>query len=301
MVIERYSNPAGVAVPEGNQDMIAFMDNLYAMQGDQVMALEPGEYDITPTIWKNPTYNYNLLVLENGTGALRIMPRHVDSIRVRQGLFQNKVEEGGQTVKLPEDNLYVPIMGPSSNDPSLRIFEIVRYRPDEHGDFRPAAAEFELDDEDELIKKPVRMLREAEDKIIKDAKRRVLQLPWKKYGLSERQAGELFDMGYGLILRQAVAGIGATLPLNILDSESPSEKEILDRVRSRNKRVLNQQYWLVQLEEISPQQATFIRDWLWTKAPEFIAMYSQIDYKQMGLELMDDLRKPLMRLLRDLS
>ena len=288
-------------MPEQGQDITAYLDNLYLQSGDQITPLEPGEYDITPRIWRDPTYNYNLVVLENGTGALRVLPRHDDSLRVERRLFRNNVQEGGQTINLPEDKTYVPIVGPNPNDGSLRIFEVVRYQPDEHGDFRPVTADIDLDDDDELIKTPVRMLRQAEDKIIKDAKRRVLSLPWKKYGLSDKLASDLFDMGYGLILRQAVQSIGASLPLNLLNAGDPQEKQLLDAVRGRNKRLLNQDFWLVQFDDITPEQATFIRDWLWTKAPEFIAAYAKIDYDRFGLEILEDMRKPLMRILRELS
>lgn len=301
MVIERYSNPDGAHVPESSRDIIAHLDNLYAQEGDFVTALEPGEYDITPQIWKDPTYNYNLVVLENGTGALRILPRHHDSMQVERRLFKNDVHEGGRTVKLPDDNTYVPIMGPNPQDGSLRIFEIVRYRPDEHSDYQPMTEALDLDDDDERIVTPIRRLQQAEDKIIKDAKRRVLALPWKKYGLTDKQVGDLYDMGYGLILRQAIASIGTSLPLNLLNAAEPQEKALLDQVRKRNKRLLKDDFWIVQLSDISPEQATFIRDWLWTKAPEFIAMYTGMDYSQFGMEVLEDMRKPLMRILRELQ
>lgn len=277
------------------------MNYLYAQHGSRVTTLEPGEYDITPKIWRDPTYNYDLLVLENGSGALRIMPRHADSMRVRKGPLGDMVQEGGQTVNIPGDNNYIPIMGPNRNDGTLNVYEVVRYKPDEHGDFRMLTVDLDLEDDDELIKTPIRRLQQAEDKIIRDAKKRVLALPWKKYGITDQQVAELFDMGYGLILRQAVASIGTSLPLNLLDANTPQEQALLNSVRSRNKRVLRDNYWLVQLREISPEQATFIRDWLWTKAPEFIAQYTKLDYNQFGMETLNQLRKPLMRLLRDLS
>lgn len=301
MVIERLSHSEGIPLPEHpDYDMISFLDGLYRQYEGQVTALSPGEYDVTPTVWRNPAYRYNLVVLENGTGALQMIPRHEDSMKIQKKVFGEKHSEGGQTVNMPQDRSYIPIVGPKAGDPSLRIYELFRYQPDEHGDFR-SALDIDLEDDDELIKTPVRILREAEEKIIDDARKRVLDLPWDKHGVSRKDVELFFNMTYGLILRQARESVGVSLPLNILDSSSPQERQILERLRGRNKRPLVDTYWLVLLDRLSPEQATFIRDLLWTKAPDPIAIATQIDMETFAHDILPSLQKPLFRLLRGMS
>lgn len=301
MVIERFSSPEGIPLPDHpNYDVITFLDTLYSQNADQVNPLAPGEYDVTPPVWKNPTYKYNLVVLENGTGALQMIPRHEDSVRVERKLFGEQRTEGGKTVNIPQDRSYIPIVGPKSGDPTLRVYEVLRYQPDEHGDFSPAL-DIELEDDDELIKTPIRILREAEEKIIDDARKRVLELPWKKYGVQPEDVETFFNMTYGLVLRQSREYIGMSLPLNILDASAPQELQILQRLRNRNKRQLVGNYWLVLLDRISPEQATFVRDLLWTKAPDAIAAATRIDHESFAEDILPTLQKPLLRLLQNLS
>ena len=53
-----------------------------ALESDsgQLSTFAPGTFDVTPSEFRNPAYQYLLTVKRDGTGALAMSPRHPDSV-----------------------------------------------------------------------------------------------------------------------------------------------------------------------------------------------------------------------------
>lgn len=104
-------------------------------------------------------------------------------------------------------------------------------------------------EEDEWVLSPIITLEQAQADIIDNAKKKVLGLDWAHFGLGDKkeEIGQVYDASSRLILRNA----GMNFPLKILGEDQYKEAILLKR--------------------INVEEATFIRDWLFLKAPESVA------------------------------
>lgn len=137
---------------------------------------------------------------------------------------------------------------------------------------------------------------DAEKYIIEDARNKVLALDWSFAGdrLDRDKINQYFDLSSHLILRQS----GLNLPLNLLDSGKPEEAEILEDLSPLQKKQIVENYWLVMLKsEIWPEEATFIRDWLYLKAIDFVAGLGKLKEEELAQHFLadDDIKKTTVR------
>lgn len=105
-------------------------------------------------------------------------------------------------------------------------------------------------EEDEWVLSPVTTPQQAQADIIDSAKKKVLALDWAHFALGEKkeEIGQVYDAASRLILRNA----GMNFLLNILGEDQYKEAILLER--------------------INVEEATFIRDRLFLKVPESVAV-----------------------------
>ena len=129
MAIERLSFKDGVHLPlEGhaNKELIKIAEE----NSDKIEILSEGEYDLTPSWWRKHLYTHNLIVLEDGTGVYRAIPREkgVGTREVSMGKI-GKFQKGGRVVKIPEDQPVVVVGGPLKDRERMGVYEIIFYSP----------------------------------------------------------------------------------------------------------------------------------------------------------------------------
>lgn len=131
----------------------------------------------------------------------------------------------------------------------------------------------------DIIQNPIENIAQAKEQIIEDARRRILSLDWQHFGAVDLQeVAKLYDAFYPLILRNA----GMNFQLNLLHAADLRERFKLDSLFDEYKNQMVDEYWLAMLSgDIQPEEATFIRDWLWMKVPEVIAGYKQFLQKRV--------------------
>ncbi len=130
-------------------------------------------------------------------------------------------------------------------------------------------------EEDDWVLSPITTIEQAEKDIIGNAKKKVLGLDWAHFGLGEKkeEIGELYDGTSGLVLRNA----GMNFPLNILQEDHYDEAVILKGIAPERKKTEVQGYSLAMLKgRIDVEEATFIRDWLFVKAPGAVAVMNKL-------------------------
>lgn len=121
----------------------------------------------------------------------------------------------------------------------------------------------------EIIRRPITNIEEAQVLILDDAKRRVSSFDWSRYGV--QHAEDHFDILFPLVLN--------TLPrdfrrITMLDRNKDHEAERIRLTEEDHKVSLTDRdrFWLVMLDDvISPEDATFLRDFLWLQTPAAIA------------------------------
>lgn len=131
MTIERYSFNPGVAISPG-QDPVDETAKLIIANQRSRQILSAGEYNLTPEIWEKYGSNgskYNLIVYENGTGTLRLIPVDRDVVTTMLSGRDINEKQGGRTFSIPGDFEIAPIAGPKRGDPTLRVYEIIHYIP----------------------------------------------------------------------------------------------------------------------------------------------------------------------------
>lgn len=116
---------------------------------------------------------------------------------------------------------------------------------------------------------------EAENVIVDDARQKVIALDWQHFGIDLKGVETFFNITWPLILRQS----GQNPPFNVLDNKDPHEFAILCSLPYdwKKKSETTGRFWLAIFKQISSEEATFLRDWLWLKAPEVIAAGCEID------------------------
>lgn len=124
MHIERLSSTDGLPIDlkrTVESELLGIVDQ----HQDSFVALEPREYDITPRRFTNNLYTHNLIVHPDGRGTYRTLPKD-DDVGMIDVIGKEMSERcGGCVVRIPEDKGIVVIAGPTSDDPQLRIFEVI--------------------------------------------------------------------------------------------------------------------------------------------------------------------------------
>lgn len=95
---------------------------------DDLIVLDPGTYDITPKLWTRNTHAHELVVLDNGTGLYRLIPKYDDSGSAnltRSG--SQTFQRGGRTSVINAENPQVLVAGGHSTKRGLHIFNILTY------------------------------------------------------------------------------------------------------------------------------------------------------------------------------
>lgn len=125
-------------------------------------------------------------------------------------------------------------------------------------------------EEDGWVLSPITTIEQAQTDIINNAKKKVLGLDWKHFGLGKKkeEIGQLYDASFRLILRNS----GMKFPLNLLREDHYEEAIFLKDITPERRKTDGEGYSLAMLKgRIDVEEATLIRDWLFMKAPEAVA------------------------------
>lgn len=135
-------------------------------------------------------------------------------------------------------------------------------------------------EEDDYVLSPITTIEQAQTDIIDNAKKKVLGLDWAHFGLEEKkeEIDQLYDASYGLILGNS----GMNFPLNILRQDHFQEANILKDIAPERKKTVVAEYTLAMLKDrFDIEEATFIRDWLFIKAPEAVATMHKLSPEEV--------------------
>ncbi|MDO8657446.1 MAG: hypothetical protein Q7K55_01800 [Candidatus Levybacteria bacterium] len=286
MTIENYSFKEGLPIDISKDPQPQVLDMLEKHQ-HRGRILPAGEYDLTPEVWRkygSNLYNYNLIVNEEGTATYRMLPKDKGvTTMVASKVGFSKPVSGGKSIRLPEDSSFTAIAGPKRGDPTFRVYEVVVYAPgpspvDEKQKQTKTREQIKESLSDEIIGGSIRNIQEADRLIIEDAKKRVLALDWKHFGNLEVTPEVIFGLACDLSLRNS----GMNFPLNVLRVSTPDERSIVDSLPLTHKEILHGPFFRVMLQdEISPEMATFIRDYLYIKAPDVIAAANKLPIQEV--------------------
>lgn len=114
----------GLKLESGEDPRLTVLKAVTAGEGNP-KELTQGEYDITPEHWRRETrvnYNYNLIVNEDGTSVLRLIPKYTDAATIELRDNVSIARRGGKIINLPQDVTIVPIAGPKDGNPNNGIF-----------------------------------------------------------------------------------------------------------------------------------------------------------------------------------
>lgn len=128
----------------------------------------------------------------------------------------------------------------------------------------------------EVILEPINDIETAYQKIIVNAKKKVLELEWGSLEVAVTEAElDSIECLVALCLRNAPS----TMPISLLVDDKQHESELLSELLPHQKKQLHNIYWLVMLSEkpIQPDEATMARDHVFLKAIELISVIKKID------------------------
>ena len=138
--------------------------------------------------------------------------------------------------------------------------------------------------ENEILLEDIYTIDDAYEKIVLDARGRVLELDWQQYGIDSEDVSQLFEQFYPSALRQSPC----LLPLTVLANKTWLERGLLLEILPTQKRHLSGEHWLgMTRERIPADMATFVRDYLFTKVAEVIAMDYNLDPRE-AIACLDD-------------
>lgn len=133
MEIKRLSFPeylnmeGGVEIPlRSISNTIPFAVEAVAGYANGLRTLDPGEYDITPKLWKTNASAHNLIVQADGTALYRILPKYSDVININIQRGSQRVRPGGRVIRIPQDQIMIVLAGGGTKVyPGVRLFEII--------------------------------------------------------------------------------------------------------------------------------------------------------------------------------
>ncbi|MCJ7793274.1 MAG: hypothetical protein MUP45_04895 [Candidatus Marinimicrobia bacterium] len=126
----------------------------------------------------------------------------------------------------------------------------------------------------------IEMVDDAERIILGDARQKVMAFDWEHFGVDRAEMEKLFRFFSRIILRQS----NINSSLNLLDDNNPEEYALLCILAPHQKKESTPtgRFWLVLFrQKMTPEEATFIRDWLWAFVPEVIAKFKKLDVKEV--------------------
>lgn len=137
----------------------------------------------------------------------------------------------------------------------------------------------ETTNDPDIIQASVVDISQANHQIIEDAINRTMTLDWRHFGVTNLvEARNILNATAPLTLRNA----DMNFQLNLLHVDYPGEAELLDSLPSDQKVQHTDEVWLAMLSgSIEPEEATFMRDWLWMKGPEAIASIKKLPSKRV--------------------
>lgn len=93
----------------------------------RVLSFPPGRYDVTPTEFRDPAYQYILVVKKDGTGTLEMIPRHSDSVMTNKpGSRKLKDWDRSRLQVLQKGAMPIIIAGFANRDPHyFRLFRLI--------------------------------------------------------------------------------------------------------------------------------------------------------------------------------
>lgn len=120
---------------------------------------------------------------------------------------------------------------------------------------------------------PCRTILDVDKYIIGDARQRVCSLDWPHFGLTQDEAGRHYDFAFPVILTNKSVDCPGIAVSTVKDSEENNLRILSGFPQPAVRPLRYHDHRLLCMREspISPEKATFTRDWLWAKAPEFIA------------------------------
>lgn len=143
----------------------------------------------------------------------------------------------------------------------------------------------ELLEENEIITEPITTIDEAHEKIIGDARERVADLDWEHFGVNTGEAYKIFEATYPVCLSLAPC----VMPLNVLTDKPGKHRGLLLELPEDHKRQLDTKFWMAMPSgKIPPEYATFVRDYLFLKVSDTIAMLNDLDVPETMMYLAED-------------
>lgn len=129
-------------------------------------------------------------------------------------------------------------------------------------------------------------INQAKTLVIEDAKARALTLDWGKFGIDNlHQVKQLLDVSYPLALRQADLGFN----LNLLNANNLEERTLLEGIADERKSSMEGGFWLAMFSEtITAEEATIMRDYLWTVAPGIVATMKHLPEEKMMFDFVEN-------------
>jgi hypothetical protein len=130
-MISHLPMPEGVELPRDASAMRADLGKLIIAHSLDLEILKPGVYDITPRIWTRNNHQHEVIVLDNGTGLYRMIPKTEDVgtvERTPEGTFP--YTPGGHANIINEENPVVIVAGGHPTKSETQVFDMVLYTPD---------------------------------------------------------------------------------------------------------------------------------------------------------------------------
>jgi hypothetical protein len=138
----------------------------------------------------------------------------------------------------------------------------------------PEAIETPTLDEGEIITEAIDNIDDAYTKIVEDARQRVAELDWLRFGIPDTNIAADFDNTYLLTLRNAPY----SLSLNLLIDNPQYEAGLLQELLPNQKKNIKGQYWLGLMSDIIlPEAAMITRDHIFLKGIETVAVIHEAD------------------------
>ncbi len=132
-MISRLSIQEGLALPRNSEYVMRHLGELAVARDQDFLPVDVGEYDLTPSSWRQNLYRHQLIVLGNGEGCYRMIPLSLASATITQRLGDDEaiLRAGGEVRDI---NSQSPLYGILGRDPrslsNLRLFEVIRYQPE---------------------------------------------------------------------------------------------------------------------------------------------------------------------------
>lgn len=83
---------------------------------------------ITPAHWRKHTHEYFAEALPNGDGVMHMLPRD-EGVAYQTSENPEELLRGGQYTRLPQDGIYLPIIGPKPGTMQFMLYTLLVHMP----------------------------------------------------------------------------------------------------------------------------------------------------------------------------